>query len=110
MNHQTKLKLGISALALLGVGLTSQALADEAPAKPAAKDAAHEETVVITGFRASLQSALSTKRRENSMVDVIKSDDIAQFPDLNLANPFNGFRAYLLTAMAAKAGQSQCVA
>jgi TonB-dependent receptor len=41
--------------------------------------------VVVTGFRASLQSALATKRRETGVVDSIKADDIASFPDLNLA-------------------------
>jgi TonB-dependent receptor len=51
---------------------------------PAAEDTAVEE-VVVTGFRASLANALDVKRRENDLVDVIKAQDIADFPDLNLA-------------------------
>ncbi|WP_297512188.1 TonB-dependent receptor [uncultured Caulobacter sp.] len=43
------------------------------------------EAVVVTGFRASLANALDVKRRENDLVDVIKAQDIADFPDLNLA-------------------------
>ncbi len=41
--------------------------------------------VVVSGFRASLASALETKRTSSVMVDEIKSEDIADFPDSNLA-------------------------
>ena len=43
------------------------------------------ETVYVTGYRASLESALSTKRQSNEMVDAINAEDIAAFPDANLA-------------------------
>ena len=43
------------------------------------------EEIVVTGFRASLTSALAIKRNETASVDVIKAEDIAEFPDLNLA-------------------------
>jgi TonB-dependent receptor len=43
------------------------------------------ETIVVTGFRASLGSALTAKRRANGVVDVIKAEDMADFPDANLA-------------------------
>lgn len=43
------------------------------------------EKVVVTGFRASLESALNKKREDNGIVDVIKAEDIAKFPDTNLA-------------------------
>ncbi len=54
---------------------------------PAAASAADttENEVVITGFRASLASALNAKRRDNGIVDVVKAEDIAKFPDTNLA-------------------------
>lgn len=41
--------------------------------------------IVVTGFRASLNSALNVKRNETATVDAIKAEDIAEFPDLNLA-------------------------
>lgn len=41
--------------------------------------------VVITGLRASLESALNKKRDDNGIVDVIKSEDMGKFPDTNLA-------------------------
>ncbi|ESQ81143.1 TonB-dependent receptor [Asticcacaulis sp. YBE204] len=71
---------GVSLLALMSVGAVAPAFAqDAAPAEP------EETVVVVTGFRNSLQSSISEKRKSNDIVDVIKSDDIAQFPDLNLA-------------------------
>jgi iron complex outermembrane recepter protein len=41
--------------------------------------------VVVTGFRAAVESAVEAKRESSTMVDVIKSDDMASFPDANLA-------------------------
>ena len=49
-----------------------------APAPPA-------ETIVIQGLRGSLESALNAKRQDSGIVDVIKAEDIAKFPDTNLA-------------------------
>lgn len=62
------------------------------PADPPARPAAavtpapeEETTVVITGFRASLKSALTIKRNNNGTVDSILAEDIAKYPDSNLA-------------------------
>ncbi len=41
--------------------------------------------VVVTGFRYSLGAALLRKQRSTAQVDAIVADDIADFPDLNLA-------------------------
>jgi iron complex outermembrane recepter protein len=43
------------------------------------------EEVVVTGFRASIASAIAQKRNETGVVDVIKAEDIAKFPDNNLS-------------------------
>ena len=43
------------------------------------------DEIVVTGIRASLASALNEKRRSNTIVDVINAEDIADFPDANLA-------------------------
>lgn len=48
-------------------------------------DATQVEEVVVTGFRASLANALNIKRREAGVVDAISAEDIADFPDQNLA-------------------------
>ncbi|ESQ93062.1 hypothetical protein ABAC460_02060 [Asticcacaulis sp. AC460] len=74
-----------------GVSMTAVALAAGAFAVPAmAQDTAAAapadgDVVVVTGFRGSLQTAISEKKRSTDMVDVIKAEDIGQFPDLNLA-------------------------
>ncbi|MBB4153389.1 TonB-dependent receptor [Sphingomonas jinjuensis] len=41
--------------------------------------------IVVTGFRKSLDAALSVKRQSVSAVDAIVAEDIAKFPDQNLA-------------------------
>lgn len=77
------LQYGVSGGALaLAMAFAGAASAQTAPAA-AADD--QVEAVVVTGFRASLANALDVKRRENDLVDVIKAQDIADFPDLNLA-------------------------
>ncbi|MFC4308766.1 TonB-dependent receptor [Steroidobacter flavus] len=43
------------------------------------------EEVVVTGYRQALRSALDEKRETAAMVDVINAEDIADFPDANLA-------------------------
>jgi len=46
---------------------------------------ASAERIEVTGFRASIESALTAKRADNGIVDVIKAEDIGKFPDTNLA-------------------------
>jgi TonB-dependent receptor len=76
---QFALTAGVSALAItLGAG---SAFAQEAPAEQAAE----VDEIVVTGFRASLANALNIKRNENGVVDAISAEDMADFPDLNLA-------------------------
>ena len=41
--------------------------------------------IVVTGFRAALNSALAQKRNETAAVDSIVAEDIGKFPDSNLA-------------------------
>jgi iron complex outermembrane receptor protein len=83
-NHTTALRaaLALSASAL-AMAMASAATAQEAPPTQPASD--EVEAVVVTGFRASLQSAINIKRSSSGVVDAIKAEDIAQFPDLNLA-------------------------
>jgi TonB-dependent receptor len=40
---------------------------------------------VVRGYRSSLNASLTAKRASNDAVDVIVAEDIADFPDLNLA-------------------------
>ncbi len=63
---------------LLALAAANQAFAQT----PAAADA---DTIIVTGFRASLQTSLTAKRKDDSIVDVIKAEDIGKFPDNNLS-------------------------
>jgi TonB-dependent receptor len=67
----------------LAIALT---LAGAASAQTAPQDDVTEvDEIVVTGFRGSLNAALSIKRNEAGVVDAIVAEDIADFPDLNLA-------------------------
>ena len=84
--RRVSLLAGASFGVLLSLAAGGALAQDAQPAASAPASANDDSTVVIvTGFRGSLQSALSAKRKEDSIVDVIKSEDIAQFPDNNLA-------------------------
>jgi TonB-dependent receptor len=79
------LKVGVSSGAL-ALAIAGAASAQTAPATPApAADEAIVEEVIVTGFRRSLDAALNVKRQSVSGVDVIVAEDIAKFPDQNLA-------------------------
>ena len=66
----------------IGLALSAGAYAQQTPPATPEDDV---ETVVVSGFRESLQQALAIKRDETGIVEAITSDDIADFPDLNLA-------------------------
>ena len=80
----------LRALTKLACGASLAALAvSPAHAQDAASDAndtvATEDEIVVTGFRASLDKALDVKRESVAAVDAIVAEDIAKFPDQNLA-------------------------
>ena len=50
-----------------------------------AQTATDTETVVVTGFKASLERALDDKREAAGAQDSILAEDIAKFPDINLS-------------------------
>jgi iron complex outermembrane receptor protein len=71
---------GIAALAF-----ASGAAAQEAPPATGASPQEDVDEVVVTGFRASLNAALDQKQAQVGAIDMIVAEDIADFPDLNLA-------------------------
>lgn len=76
----SRLGAGVSLLTLSSaLCIAAPAMAQDQP--PAASD----DVVVITGFRESLAAAIDAKREDAGIVDVITAEDIADFPDLNLA-------------------------
>lgn len=75
----SRLKLAL----VIGTALVIPGLA-RAQAAPDA-DAAGADEIVVTGFRQSLEAALNLKRESVGSVDAIVAEDIAKFPDQNLA-------------------------
>lgn len=82
-----------AALARLGFGASLIALTTAfggtafAQQTPPATTADQEkaDVVVVTGFRGSLAAAIEDKREDSGISDSISAEDIADFPDLNLA-------------------------
>jgi TonB-dependent receptor len=81
-NTRTLCAVGVS-LAALAWSTTASAQTAQTPAP--ADSATQVDEIVVTGFRSSLQQALNIKRREAGAVDAILAEDIADFPDQNLA-------------------------
>jgi len=69
-----------ASLALLG-GMTLAAQAQQAEAPAAEAQAQQLEQVVITGIRASLQSAAVIKKNANAVVDAVSAEDVGKLPD-----------------------------
>ncbi|MBO9544294.1 TonB-dependent receptor [Caulobacter sp.] len=80
-SHRSPSKLGWkSGCSLLALAIVGAMAATSAHAQDTTVD-----EVVVTGFRESLKSALNVKRQSSGVVDAIKAEDIADFPDANLA-------------------------
>lgn len=82
--NATKFLSAVS-LSVLAVGT---AHAQDTAAENAAAETApagEGDAIVVTGFRASLEAALNLKRDSVAAVDAIVAEDIAKFPDQNLA-------------------------
>ncbi len=74
-----------SVVALLVGALGTTTCNAQASNGTAIGDAQTMETVVITGYRASLQKSLDVKRNSLGATDSIFAEDIGKFPDTNVA-------------------------
>lgn len=81
------IKTAFSRQFLANTSMTALALAIAGGAQAQTQEpgAAPIEEVVVTGFRESLRQALDVKRQNVGSVDAIMAEDIADFPDQNLA-------------------------
>ncbi len=68
--------------AAYGAPRTAQLAADQSDGEIAPEVA---QDIVVTGMRASLQSAQAAKRNSAQIVDSIVADDIGKLPDVNIA-------------------------
>src|SRR6187399_777027 len=69
------------------------AYAQDAPAE----DEGQDEVIVVTGYRASLESSANAKRDSVGFVDTIFAEDIGKFPDTNIAESLNRIPGVTIT-------------
>jgi TonB-dependent receptor len=85
----SRLLLTCSAAALLAAGAQAQATSPStgtsAPSGDQGQTATSADAIVVTGVRASLQSAQNIKRNAPQIVDSIVAEDIGKLPDRNIA-------------------------
>jgi TonB-dependent receptor len=79
IRHAVRAVLGLASLSAIAFAASAQ----ESGAPGAGQEGIEE--VVVTGFRQSLSVALDEKRDAVGSIDAIVAEDIADFPDLNLA-------------------------
>ncbi|MEI9992448.1 MAG: TonB-dependent receptor [Rhizomicrobium sp.] len=82
-NHARLMLRGTTVLAGIGAAFIVMAPAF------AADDDSTVETVVVTGYRASLTAATDAKRASTNFTDSIFAEDIGKFPDTNIAESLN---------------------
>lgn len=80
----------VTATSLPVIFMCTAANAQQAPANPstssqAAAGAADVQEVVVTGFRASLQTALDAKRTSIQPIESVAAEDIGKMPDQNVS-------------------------
>ena len=83
LSDRNRSPLRLTVQAILGVVSCSAASAAMAQQATPAQESLEE--IVVTGFRQSLSVALDEKRAATGSIDAIVAEDIADFPDLNLA-------------------------
>lgn len=75
-------------LALRGVLLgcvSTAAMAQAAVAQTTNDGADAEDTIVVTGFRSSLENSVAVKRDTQSIVEAVSAEDIGKLPDVSIA-------------------------
>jgi TonB-dependent receptor len=78
----TTSSIALSLAIVAGQGAYAQTAA---PAKAAVKADDNTVAEIVVGTRASLQSAIGRKKRAQTTVDSLVADDVASFPDKNVA-------------------------
>ncbi len=48
-------------------------------------EAENSDDIVVTGFRASLEASIATKRAANAIIDSVSAEDVGKFPNNNVA-------------------------
>ena len=65
------------------------------------------EEVVVTGFRSSLMSSIQSKRKADSIVEVITAEDIGGLPDFSIADSLSRVAGITTTRSGGQASDIQ---
>lgn len=75
----------LTKIALLsGAAMVSLCAAPAFSQEPAVEAQLTQDTIVVTGVRASLAEGLDIKRQDDAFIDALVAEDFAEFPDANL--------------------------
>lgn len=86
------------AVALSAAVLPGSAFAQEAnPVQGGSTAATDLDTVVVTGYRYSIEKSLDQKRNANAVVEVITAEDVGKFPDKNVADALQRVPGVIVT-------------
>ena len=83
MSNRTKRAQRAALMTAISLDILCAAVPAQAQEAAASSDTIEE--VVVTGYRASLESALARKRSSNQPIESIAAEDIGKMPDQNVA-------------------------
>ena len=95
--------LAVTPLVLAAFWMPGQACAQAGPA--AGDQAASVETVVVTGVRAAVKSALDAKKNSDQVEDSVVAEDIGKLPDNNVIEALQHVTGVQISRNAAEATQ-----
>ena len=90
MTFRNALRIGASstAFAIAAVAMPTTVLAQDADAQQAETDADEEDTpentIIVSGFRAALDSAVAEKRDNDVILESVTAEDIGRLPDASI--------------------------
>jgi len=88
---------GIGCLTMAAPAFAQDSVGNDTETDSASGDTTEGNAIIVTGLRASLRDAVSTKRNSLEVVDSITADDIGKLPDANVAETLTrvpGVQAY----------------
>jgi TonB-dependent receptor len=80
-----------------GAGQTPPSQVDSQDQAPADPSATGNDEIVVSGYRASLESQTNAKRASIGFTDTIFAEDIGKFPDTNIAESVNRIPGVTIT-------------
>ncbi|HEU0306650.1 MAG TPA: TonB-dependent receptor plug domain-containing protein, partial [Lysobacter sp.] len=94
----------VAALSVVGSAAAQETATDQAAPPAGQQEATDLDTVVVKGIRGAIEQSLDSKRRENTRVEVITSEDIGKMPDKNVADSLSRVPGVNISAASANEG------